>query len=510
MREKLLIGSFWLSFFNIVCKILGFIYLIPWLKFMGTIHNQQTAQAIYNVAYLPYALFLSLGTAGFPSGIAKKIAELNINGNKNQIKELFKSGLIVMEIIGILSALLMFIFAPTLSKISPIVDHTAGITAIRSLCFSLLIIPILSALRGYFQGLNYSFPFGVSQLLEQLVRVVCILVGTYLIRVQFNGSILSAVILSTFASSIGGIVAFLYLLFIGKKRNLFQLKDFYFLPLKSISHMKGLAIDIIKESLPFVYVGSAISILQLIDQFSLKVLYSLFFPQSSLSELQTLYTLASANPNKLAPVLLGIIGSITISALPLISTVKSKPELLQGTSQILRLAFTFLLPTSIGMIILCNPLNTLFFGFNLDGSRYLSATIISTSLLGIFTIVLSILQALSFHKKAMQITSITLLLKLIIQIPCIYLFKGYGLSIATIICTMFTTIIAYRFLSRKFDINPIKYNRKYYSRLVYSTIVMTILSLLMLKIISSVYKFESTLQLFFLISLIGCLGGVVF
>ena len=94
-------------------------------------------------------------------------------------------------------------FAPTLSKISPIVDHTAGITAIRSLCFSLLIIPILSALRGYFQGLNYSFPFGVSQLLEQLVRVVCILVGTYLIRVQFNGSILSAVILSTFASSIG-------------------------------------------------------------------------------------------------------------------------------------------------------------------------------------------------------------------------------------------------------------------------------------------------------------------
>ncbi|MDY6577933.1 polysaccharide biosynthesis C-terminal domain-containing protein, partial [Clostridioides difficile] len=92
----------------------------------------------------------------------------------------------------------------------------------------------------------------------------------------------------------------------------------------------------------------------------------------------------------------------------------------------------------------------------------------------------------------------------------IYLFKGYGLSIATIICTMFTTIIAYRFLSRKFDINPIKYNRKYYSRLVYSTIVMTILSLLMLKIISSVYKFESTLQLFFLIILIGCLGGVVF
>lgn len=39
MREKLLIGSFWLLFFNIVCKIFGFIYLIFWLKFMGIIYN---------------------------------------------------------------------------------------------------------------------------------------------------------------------------------------------------------------------------------------------------------------------------------------------------------------------------------------------------------------------------------------------------------------------------------------------------------------------------------------
>lgn len=56
---------------------------------------------------------------------------------------------------------------------------------------------------------------------------------------------------------------------------------------------------------------------------------------------------------------------------------------------------------------------------------------------------------------------------------------------------MFIIIIVYRFLSRKFDINLIKYNRKYYLRLVYLIIVMIILSLLMLKIIFSVYKFES-------------------
>ncbi|EOI58230.1 oligosaccharide flippase family protein [Enterococcus gilvus] len=510
MKKKLLAGTFWLSLFNMICKVLGFVYLIPWLKFMGTIQDQQTAQALYNVAYLPYALFLSLGTAGFPSGIAKKIAGLNRTGNRVQIKELFQSGLAVMEVIGIFSALLMFIFAPVLSKISPIVDHAAGTTAIRSLCFSLLLIPILSALRGYFQGLNLSFPFGISQLIEQLVRVIVILAGTYLIRVRFNGSILSAVVLSTFASCVGGLFAILYLLFVGRKRHMFRLKHFSFSPITSLKTTRHFAIDIIKESLPFVYVGSAISILQLIDQFSLKALYVLFFPQGSLGELQTLYTLASANPNKLAPILLAIIGSITISSLPLLSILRTKSELLTGISQILRLTFTFLVPSSIGMMLLSIPLNTLFFGYNLTGSMYLSATIISTSILGILTVLLSILQALSFHKKAMQFTSLTLLLKLLLQTPCIYLFKGFGLSIATILSSVVTTILAYHFIVRSLDIYPIAHNRNYYLKVVQSTAVMITLSVIVLKIIASLSEFNSFSQPIVVILLVGGLGGLAF
>ena len=74
MKKNLLSGTFWLSSANLLCKILGIVYLIPWLMMMGSQDAGQQAQALYNVAYLPYALFLTLGTAGFPSGIAKKIA----------------------------------------------------------------------------------------------------------------------------------------------------------------------------------------------------------------------------------------------------------------------------------------------------------------------------------------------------------------------------------------------------------------------------------------------------
>lgn len=510
MKKKLLTGTFWLSMSNIICKILGIVYLIPWLIFMGNTQDQQSAQALYNVAYLPYALFLSLGTAGFPSGIAKKIAEMNTKESQYRVRELFQSGLAVMEIIGIISAVLMFIFAPVLSKMSPIIDHTAGTIATRSLCLSLLIIPILSAIRGYFQGLNLTISFGISQVIEQLVRVIVILVGTYYIRIISSGSILSAVVVSTFASCVGGMFAILYLSWIGKKKNLFRMRDFISPPVKLVRRTKRIAEEIIRESLPFVFVGAVISILQLIDQFSLKPIFSWLFPAMSSETLQTLYTIASTNPNKLAPILLSIISSVTITSLPLLSVVRTKFDRQSNVSDILRLTVTFLVPSSIGMMLLCVPLNTLFFGYNLDASLYLATTIMSTFFLGLFSVLLSILQALNAHKKAISFTAKIILLKLFLQIPCIYLFRGMGLAVATTIGTLIVTMMVYRFIVHQFNIHPIGYAWNYYGKVFKATIIMSTLCVVLLKFLSFFSNFESKLQSIIVIAIVGCFGSSIF
>ncbi|MGL9730945.1 oligosaccharide flippase family protein [Enterococcus sp. DIV0756] len=510
MKNKLVTGTFWLSLSNIVCKVLGFVYLIPWLIFMGNTQDQQSAQALYNVAYLPYALFLSLGTAGFPSGIAKKIAELNAKGNQNKVRELFQSGLAVMEIIGIISAVLMFIFAPALSRISPIVDHGAGTTAMRSLCLSLLLIPILSAMRGYFQGLNMSVPFGVSQVIEQVVRVIIILAGTYFIRIVSNGSILSAVVISTFASCIGGLFAIFHLLWSGKKKDLFRLQDFIAPPFNLVRRTKNVAKEIIRESLPFVFVGAVISILQLIDQFSIKSIFSVVFPAMGSASLQTLYTLASANPNKLAPILLALISSVTITSLPMLSVVWTKGERQSSIADILRLTLTFLIPSSIGMLILCVPLNTVFFGYNLNASIYLAVTIVSTFFLGILSVLLSILQSLNAHKKAVSFTCQLILLKLLLQVPCIYLFEGIGLSVATTVSTIGVIIAIYRYIVYEFDIHPIAYTRNYYEKVFQATFIMSVISFLLFKTMSSLFGLETRFQSIIVIAVIGFVGCTVF
>lgn len=493
-----------------ICKILGIVYLIPWLMFMGNYQEQHQAQALYNVAYLPYALFLSLGTAGFPSGIAKKIAELSHQKNQEKPRELFRSALAVMEVIGIVSAILMFLFAPVLSKISPVANQEAAIYAIRSLCPSLLIIPILSAIRGYFQGSNLIMPFGISQVVEQFVRVVVIVGGTYYIRVIAGGDILSAVVISTFASCVGGIVAIFYLVALGKKEGLFRLRDFFILPLHYLRRSKEVTIDIIKESLPFVYVGSVVSLMQLIDQVSLKPIIQFLKPIFNQTQLETLYTFASANPNKLTPLLLSIIGSITVTSLPLLSTLRNKEDLLTGVSDTLRLSLTVLLPSSVGMILLSIPLNTIFFGYNLAGSMYLALAIAATFLTGLFTVLLSILQALNAHRKAIYFTTQVLVFKLILQVPCIYFFEGTGMSLASILSLIFSIVGTYRFITQTFAIHPLKYARTYYLKVLQATFAMEIICILLFLGLSQVLIINSKMNSVILVSCISLAGALVF
>ena len=219
MNKKLMQGTFWLTFANLLCKVLGVVYLIPWLSMMGNNQDGMLATTLYNVGYLPYGLFLMLGTVGFPNAIAKKVAVATKEGDNAACRLIFRSTINIMFVIGIASAALMYLFAPLLAGISPIANVNNGILAIRSLCPSLIAIPILSAMRGYFQGKNDLRPYGTSLIIEQAVRVIVILAGTYYLRVLTDGTILEAVLISTVASLFGGVSAIIHKYIVGRRKD---------------------------------------------------------------------------------------------------------------------------------------------------------------------------------------------------------------------------------------------------------------------------------------------------
>ena len=204
-------GAFIASMGIVISKILGIIYVIPFYAIIG-----EQGGALYGYAYNIYSIFLSLSTAGVPLAVSKIISEYNALGYYKEKEQAFKISKRLLSIIGIICFLILFIFAPVVAKLI-IGDIQGGNTlsdivfVIRVISFSILIVPILSVYRGYLQGHKYMTPTSVSQVLEQIVRVIIIIVGSYLTLKVFNLSLSTAVGVALFGATAGSICSYLYL-----------------------------------------------------------------------------------------------------------------------------------------------------------------------------------------------------------------------------------------------------------------------------------------------------------
>jgi stage V sporulation protein B len=176
MSKKTLIkGAATLGAAGIVVKILGAIFRIPLVNWIGDI-----GMANYNPAYYIYNFFLVLATAGIPIAISKMVSERIAVGHYGEAHKVYRISFALMGCIGVLSFFVLFVFAP---QISELVNNPQAALAMRAIAPCLIFVPTMAALRGYFQGMQNMRPTAVSQIVEQFFRVV---VGLSLAYVLFN------------------------------------------------------------------------------------------------------------------------------------------------------------------------------------------------------------------------------------------------------------------------------------------------------------------------------------
>ena len=149
-EEKMAKGSTWLTIGNIGSRLLGAIYIMPWYYWMGEHANQ--ANALFNMGYNFYALFMMLSTAGIPAAIGKQTAYYNSLNEYATSRKLLHRALQVMAVFGVVAAAVMYFLSPWLANISG--GGKELIPTIRSLSVAILVIPCMSVIRGYFQGQN--------------------------------------------------------------------------------------------------------------------------------------------------------------------------------------------------------------------------------------------------------------------------------------------------------------------------------------------------------------------
>ena len=217
-QDTMMRGTLWFTLSDISSRLLGAIYIIPWFAWMGE-HNNE-ANALFSMGYNIYALFLLISTAGLPVAIAREVAHYNAMGDENLSNRLVRHIFLFMVGLGVIAAGVMYLGAPVLATMSGGGENLTEV--MRSLSLAILIFPAMSVIRGYFQGLNDMKPIALSQIYEQVVRVIWMLVFTFMImKLGFSGGDWTqAVVQSTTAAFVGMLGSCVVLLWYLIKNNM--------------------------------------------------------------------------------------------------------------------------------------------------------------------------------------------------------------------------------------------------------------------------------------------------
>lgn len=444
-QAQLLKGSAWMTIGSILSRILGAIYIIPWYAWMGKYGN--LANSLTAKSYNIYSLFIIISTAGIPGAIAKQIAKYNALNEYGVGRKLFRHGLALMGVFGIISAACMYFLALPLSGFNP-----QEVPVIRSLALAVLIIPILSILRGYFQGFNDMMPSAMSQFVEQLARVIWMLLTAYVIMRVQHGNYVDAVTQSNLAAAIGAVfgIGLLVIFHLRQKRTV----D----PLIAQSNNQvqvstnSLLFEIIQQSIPFIIIDSGINIFQLVDQYTFHPMIASFM-HVPYDTIEIWYALFGLNANKLIMIVVSLSTAMAVTAIPLLSGAHARRDYRDISRQIgntLELFLFVLLPASLGMAAISDPLYTIFYGYDRLGAHVLYLSSFTAISLGMFTVLMAILQGLDENMYAIRYLIFGLVIKAIVQYPMIRLFKVYGPLLATNLGLLAVIAMSLKHLSVKY------------------------------------------------------------
>lgn len=202
-KQTFLQGTAVLAMATILVKMMGFLFKTPLNNIIG-----KDGFGYFNTAYDVYNVLLMISTTGLPVAMSRMISEAQTLGNHAQIRRIYKTSLSVFLTIGIIGTLGMLLFAKPLSVM--VTTNENSWVAIAALAPCVLLICLISAYRGFFQGQSNMTPTSVSQVYEAIIRLVVGLGLAYII-LKKTGSVIYAAGGAIMGVTLGCLIAAFYL-----------------------------------------------------------------------------------------------------------------------------------------------------------------------------------------------------------------------------------------------------------------------------------------------------------
>jgi stage V sporulation protein B len=408
-------GAAILAGMGFISKIIGAVYTIATTNIVGT-HGM----SYYTTAFPVYTFLLAISSAGLPVAISKMVSERVALNDYKAAHEVFLKAIKAMFVIGLVTTIVMILLS---KPIATIVGRPKASLTLMAIAPSLFFVAMISAFRGYFQGIQQMMPTAVSQVVEQVVKVGAglLLAWLWIGKGEIYGA--AGAILGI---TISEVVAFFYLLIRYRRK----IADFQ-MHITSDMHddlTKHIGRKLIYLATPIIVGACAMPLVQLADTAiitnTLNGMKSIVLLGQEIilnkNIVDSLYSLLTAyiNPIVNMPAVFSL--ALAVSLVPSISASRARGDL-DGISNKagigLKLSMLIGLPCAAGLYLLSTPIVHLLYA-RLSGDNLLIAGNLM-EIMAFAVLFLTILQTMTGILQGLGKT----------YLPVINLFIGIGVKI---------------------------------------------------------------------------------
>lgn len=353
-KDTFLKGALILTVAGVLVKIIGSVNRILLSRLLGG-----EGIGLYQMAYPIYLLALSISSAGIPVAISIIVAEKVALSDFRGANRVFRVSLGLLTVTGIVFTFLLYFGAGWLIEQHFVRDPRAYY-AIVALAPAILFVTVLSSYRGYFQGLQMMTPTAVSQIFEQLFRVVTmIFLAYYFLPLGLEYAAAGA----SFGAAPGSLVGLLVLIYFyyrqrdTLKRNIAMQPDIEQEPSINIIYR------LVKLALPVSLANIMLPIVASIDLFIVPARLEVAgYTVGQATELFGYLTGMAVALINLPTILTASLAASLVPAISEAFTLHNHPRIYQRTAMAMRIANSITIPSFVGMYLLATPISQMLYG----------------------------------------------------------------------------------------------------------------------------------------------------
>lgn len=413
-----------ITFFSVLTRLAGFLFRIYLSRAIGA-----EALGIYQVSFSIFMVLVTIVSSGIPLIISRNTAKYTTLQDKQAEKSLIGGSLIFSLVLSLIVCLFVLLFK---SLLSHIFTDERCINILIVLLPAVVFSGLYGTFRGWLWGKNNYFGVCISELFEQLVRIIICVIMLGTTFTVFDGATTAAASMSIACALSAILIIIIFFICggrVGKPKNMYK--------------------DVIKPSTPITLVRLATSLVQPV----IAILIPLRLVAAGFTNAQAIsqYGIAIGMTMPLLFIPSAIIGSLSMALIPDISSAVTKQDTSHIENRITSsLIFSlFVSALFVPLFIGAGQQIGMFFYDNAQSGNLLASAAWIMIPIGLTNVTSSILNALGLEVKSLK----NYIIGAIMLLLCVWFLPKYIGVKALIwgmgICTGTASILNIRMIKKK-------------------------------------------------------------